>query len=114
MGYATGLSAKDQAGSLDFADIELWPDFDRASVLVLLTGALPSDAPLPATVTLPIPEDAEINAVARMDNLGGLFTDIDFDDTQPGQITLNLTEPVFRIEYYIPYRSDGEQRDYSF
>lgn len=46
--------------TIDSLTIEFWPDYDRASVLVLLTGALPADTTLPATVTLPIPETAHL------------------------------------------------------
>ena len=69
---AKNLSAQQPATVLEFLEVELWPDFDQPALLVLLSGALPADAPLPATITIPLPEAATINAVARIDAQGAL------------------------------------------
>jgi hypothetical protein len=110
---ATNLSAQEPATVLEFLEVELWPDFDQPAVLVLLSGGLPDDVPLPATITLPLPEEATINAVARVDPLGNLLN-MEYDDSVPGQLTLNASDPGFRIEYYVPYKSDGDLREFSF
>jgi len=94
-------------------DIELWPDFDQPSVLVLLTGTLPANADLPATITIPVPAEATINAAARIDAAGDFYS-IEYDDSTPGQVTMEVTEPIFRLEYYAPYSADGNQRSFSF
>ncbi len=79
-----------------------------------MTGTLPDDATFPATVTIPIPEAATINAIARVDEQGAMFTDVESDDSVSGLLTLTLESPTFRIEYYDPYSSDGNDRQYTF
>ncbi len=110
---ATNLSAQEPATVLEFLEVELWPDFDQPAVLVLLSGALPEGAPLPAMITLPIPDEASINAVARVDTLGELLN-MEYDDSIPGQLTFNASDLGFRIEYYVPYKSDGDLREFGF
>lgn len=107
--------AQDPATVLDTLEVELWPDFDQPSVLVLLTGSLPQGTPLPATVTIPLPGEATLNAVARIDpDSGNLFSDVEFDDSVPGELTFTATVPGFRIEYYAPYEAEDEQRSFNF
>lgn len=93
--------------------VDLWPDYDRPSMLVLLTGELPPDAPLPATVTIPLPETADINAVARFGETGGLFADVAYT-VENGRLTLTTPSPRFRVEYYVPYELNGNTRSYQF
>ena len=54
------------AVTLQALDVELWPDYDESAVLVLLTGTLAANTPLPVTVTLPLPEGTDFNVVARI------------------------------------------------
>ena len=70
---ATGF-AQNPASVIDSLDLEIWPDYDKSSVLVLLTGTLPEDTRLPASITLPLPEVAQLNAVARIDSKDGNMT----------------------------------------
>ena len=107
------LAAQEPASVLEFLEAELWPDFDQQALLVLLSGALPANAPLPATITLPLPQEATINAVARVDSQGNLVN-MEYDDSIPGLLTLNVNDPGFRIEYYVPYQSDGDLRKINF
>jgi hypothetical protein len=69
-GYAQG-----RATAIDTLIVDLWPDYDRASVLVLLTGTLSADTKLPATVIFPVPVTAQLNAVARIDSSDGVMKD---------------------------------------
>ena len=55
--------AQDTVTTLDQLTADIWPDYDQPSVLVLLTGTLPDDVAYPATITVPIPDDATVNAV---------------------------------------------------
>jgi hypothetical protein len=106
-------SAQDPVGSVSSLLVSLWPDYDRPSVLVLMTGTLPADAPLPAAVTLPIPASAQLNAVARIDSTGRMIDDILYDSS-PGELTLTTPDPRFRVEYYDAYRAEGNQHSYTF
>jgi hypothetical protein len=107
--------AQNPAPAIETLNIELWPDYDRASVLVLLTGKLPDNIPLPASVTLPLPENGQLNAIARIDQHDGAMKDDIFSapDTS-GSITFITPDPGFRVEYYLPYAINGNQRSFDF
>lgn len=105
------LPAQAQESSPDLATlaIELWPDYDRPTVLVLLTGSLAPSVPLPAKVTIPLPANADIHAVARISTSNTLVDDIVFTETV-GAVTLTTPDSRFRVEYYLPYEQTGEDR----
>lgn len=96
---------------LERLKVAFWPDFDRASVLVLMTGELPADTALPAEVSIPIPDNAEINAVAQVID-GELFS-IEYD-VNDDEITFISTSPGIHVEYYAPYDLAGSRRSYDF
>jgi hypothetical protein len=106
--------AQTPATALERLEIDFWPDYDQPSVLVIMSGVLPSDTPLPATVTLPLPGDASLNAVARVSSDNSLMADISYDESVPGQLTLTTPEQRFRVEYYFPYEADGSERNFAF
>lgn len=109
----TTTRAQQAVDRLQWVTLDLWPDYDRPSVLVLVTGALPDDAPTPAQVTLPLPDQATINAVARISGDNQMVDDIEFtvgDDS----LTLVTPDRRFRVEYYIPYEQDGLRREFQF
>jgi hypothetical protein len=105
---------QDKATAIDSLLIELLPDYDRASVLVLLTGALPADTKLPATVIVPIPKTAQLNAVARIDSSDGQMKDDIFSSPVPNGISFITPDLRFRLEYYLPYAVNNNQRTFSF
>jgi hypothetical protein len=107
--------AQNPVSVIDSLDIEIWPDYDRASVLVLLTGTLPGDTRFPASVTLPLPEGAQLNAVARIDSKSGDMKDDIFSSTDsPGTLTFITSDLRFRVEYYLPYTVDKSQRSFDY
>ncbi|MCI0397141.1 MAG: hypothetical protein L0322_19675, partial [Chloroflexi bacterium] len=105
--------AQAPAGTLAQLAVDLWPDYDRPAVLVLLTGTLPADTPLPATVTLPFPAEATLNAVARITGDNNMVDDVSYDTTN-GQLTLTTPDLRFRVEYYLPYTEEAGQRTFTF
>jgi hypothetical protein len=114
MSMSTGF-AQSPVSVIDALDIDIWPDYDRASVLVLLTGTLPEDTLLPASVTVPLPEAARINAVARIDPKDGNMKDDIFSSTDPpGALTFITPNLRFRVEYYFPYSINGNRRSFDF
>ena len=107
--------AQNPVSVIDSLDIDFWPDYDRASVLVLLTGTLPGDTQFPASVTLPLPQGAQINAVARIDSKDGSMKDDIFSSTDsPGTLTFITSDLRFRVEYYLPYTVDKSQRSFDY
>lgn len=110
----TPSKAQSTASSIESLTVDLWPDYDRAAVLVLLTGTLSDDTALPATVTVPLPEAADFNVVARIDASDGrMKDDIEFS-RESGKLTFTTPDLRFRLEYYFPYTVDGEQRSFTF
>jgi len=99
------------ASGLDFLQIEFWPDYDRPSVLVLLTGAVPAGTTLPVEISVPVPQEAEINAVAEIAEAG--MTSIDYV-LEGETLRFKSATPEFRVEYYAPYMSSGSTRSYDF
>jgi hypothetical protein len=103
-----GARGQGPVTTLENLAIFIWPDYDRPSVLVLLTGTLAGDEPLPAVVTVPLPEDAQLNAVARIDSQERMVDDIPYS-TDAGNLTLTTPDPRFQVEYYLPYRVEDGQ-----
>ena len=111
---ATGF-AQNPVSVIDALNIEIWPDYDKASVLVLLTGTLPGDTRFPASVTLPLPPAAQLNAVARIDSKDGNMKDDIFSSTDPpGTLTFITPDLQFRVEYYLPYTVNKNQRSFDY
>jgi hypothetical protein len=110
----TTAYAQNTAKSLDSLVIDLWPDYDRTSVLFLLTGSLPADTKLPANVTLPFPEKAQLNAIARIDSRDGNMKDDILSSPAPGEISFITPNLRFRLEYYLPYTLNNLQRSFDF
>ena len=114
MPMATGF-AQNPVSVIDSLDIDIWPDYDRASVLVLLTGTLPGDTRFPVSVSLPLPEVAQLNAVARIDSKDGNMKDDIFSSTDPpGTLTFITSDLRFRVEYYLPYTVVKTQRSFNY
>ncbi len=107
--------AQNPVSVIDSLDVDIWPDYDRASVLVLLTGTLPGDTRFPVSVTLPLPEVAQLNAVARIDSKDGNMKDDIFSSTDPpGTLTFITSDLRFRVEYYLPYTVVKNQRSFNY
>lgn len=114
MPMATGF-AQNPVRAIDSLSLEFWPDYDKASVLVLMTGTLPADTHFPASVTLPLPAGAQLNAVARIDRNDGAMKDDIFSVPDPdGAMTFITTDPSFRVEYYLPYTINNNQRSFDY
>lgn len=110
----TPLAQAQTAVTLATLDVELWPDYDEEAVLVLLTGTLTADTPLPATITFPLPDGADFNVVARI-TADGVMTDQGITpQVEANQVTFTMPDNRFRVEYYQPYTAAGNQRNYTF
>ncbi|VAW42424.1 hypothetical protein MNBD_CHLOROFLEXI01-2499 [hydrothermal vent metagenome] len=102
------------AVTLQTLDVELWPDYDRESVLVLLTGTLSANTPLPATITVPLPDDADFNVVARITPDNVMTDEGVTPQLLPNQVTFTMIDGRFRVEYYQPYSASDSQRNFTF
>ncbi|MFQ5484829.1 MAG: zinc ribbon domain-containing protein [Desulfobacterales bacterium] len=114
MPMANGLAQR-PVTVLESLGIEIWPDYDKASVLVLLTGTLARDTGFPASVTLPLPKTAQLNAVARIDPSDDTMKNDIFSSTNPsGTLTFITSDLRFRVEYYLPYKVNNNQRSFDY
>ncbi len=111
-GLAGPLQAQEEVERLEQLVVDIWPDYDRAAVLILLTGRLPASAALPATVTIPVPQGATIHAVAAVASDNQMFETT--YALEAGQLRLTATDQRFRVEYYVPYEADGLARSFSY
>lgn len=113
LGAVQTVAAQATVNQLAGLAVELWPDYDRPAMLVLLTGTLTADTTLPATLTIPIPAEAEIHAVASFNEAGALMSNVDYT-IEDERMTLITPSNRFRVEYYHPYVTDGNEYTYEF
>ncbi len=115
LGLAVPARAQSGTVSIEQLTIDLWPDFDQPSVLVLLTGKLPASTPLPAAVTVSVPAAATLNAVARVTADGTMIDDVQYTlDTAAQTLSITLPDLSFRVEYYEPYERNELERQFTF
>lgn len=119
---ALGLPAQARAQALTrlaTAEVDLWPEFDQPSVLVIYHIALPAQVQLPAELTLRIPSAAgKPNAVAaRQPDASLLNLPYTQEDAGGGwsRLTFSATTAEVQIEYYDPgLTKDGNARHFEY
>jgi hypothetical protein len=89
--------------TIDQFSVQLLPEYDRASMLVICDFSLAATLDLPPTITLRIPNDANLFAVAYND--GGELLNAEYSAPEgPGEwqaVTIKTNgATVYRIEYY--------------
>lgn len=98
--------------------IELWPEYDQPTMLVILRGTLTPETTLPASVTVHIPASANGPHAVAMQDANGQLTDAQFVTTSQANslaVTLQATLPSFQVEYYdSALKIEGEARQYAF
>lgn len=112
-GPISSAYAQSEAPAIETLAIDIWPDYDRTAVLVLMTGAFAEDVSLPAAVTIPLPPGADLNVVARITADNQMTDDVEY--TQLGNdLVFTSPERRFRVEYYFPYTAVGAERQFDF
>ena len=104
--------------SLSALRIELWPEFDRPAMLVILNGTLAPSVSLPASVTVHIPAASGGPSAVAMQDSNGKLLDAQFTATPSSDsiaVNLQTNFAAFHVEYYDPaLKIDGDARDYAF
>ncbi len=94
--------------------IKLWPEYDDPRLLVIIDGELTNPG---SEIRLPIPEGATLNAVASANSSGRLLKN-DWHEEKAedgGRLLVMIPEnPLFRVEYYTNFPSDGAKRTIKF
>ena len=103
--------------SLASVAVDIWPEYDKPSVLVMYNISLSSDVKLPATLTMRIPSSAGQPYALAAKDTSGLFnlqyqTNVDGEWTS---LTFTTSVPEVRLEYYDPsLKKSGAQREYTY
>ena len=99
--------------------IAIWPEFDReAMALVILSGELADEVPLPATVAIHIPASSGAPAaVAYADSDTATLLSLDYDLAAAEAsllVTFTTPGPHFQVEFYDPLSIDTSNRSYTY
>ncbi len=103
--------------ALDTVSVQLWPEFDQPAMLVVYDFTLPEGASLPLDVTLRIPTDATLIAVAYAPagNLLNAPYQEPYEEGGWQLVTLTVdTVAPYHLEYYAPLTRVELQRDYVY
>jgi len=97
--------------------VQLWPEYDQPSMLVITDFKVAGDAKFPMSMKFRIPQDANLIAVAAYTADGTLMNAV-FDGPKPDgewqSFTVTLDTASGRFEYYQPITFNGEQRLFSY
>jgi hypothetical protein len=97
---------------LSSVSVEIWPEYDQPSVLVISHISLSSEITLPFSLVLRVPAQADVFAVAASDPVNGLLN-APYDRTVNGSwATLAITSNSYdvQVEYYDTLVKNGTAR----
>ena len=82
--------------------VSVWPEYDDPRTLVIYRGELAQEIEPPIQIGFPIPKGASINGAGRIGSDGNLLLEphIVSPAGEFDQITINLSQRVFFLEYY--------------
>ncbi|WKZ37147.1 MAG: zinc ribbon domain-containing protein [Anaerolineales bacterium] len=98
--------------------VQLWPEYDQPSMLVIVDFLPAADTALPVDLTFRIPPDANLIAVASHAGSGNFMNSAFSGVGRDGEwqvFTMTLTvNTMYRFEYYQPLTLNGNQRIFSY
>lgn len=115
MVYPSAVGAQGET-KLKSVNVELWPEYDQPSMLVIHEFVVDESTSLPVQVTLRFPKDANLTAVAYFDK-SLINSEFSGPEEQGNWQTVTLNVQSYaphRIEYYQPLTRDGNKREFSF
>jgi hypothetical protein len=99
-------------------NIEIWPEYDRPAVLVILRAALPEGVNLPAAVTLRLPAaSGGASSVAYSATAEGSLLNLKHERASTGEfVTLKFETPqrFFHVEFYEPIATADPARSFRY
>jgi hypothetical protein len=117
-------SAQEQI-AIESVTVSLWPEYDKADMLVINSIILSEDMALPVQLDVRIPANADLHTVA-VGASSEAVSDQDINCKEGKNctmkesgdwlvISINVTQPAIRIEYYDRgLKKDGSQRSYPY
>jgi hypothetical protein len=104
--------------TIDWLQIELWPEYDREEMLVIYRFSLASDVSLPAMMEIHIPYQAGDPYKVAMQDIDGLLYRLDYSTRIENDwvvISFTTPSPDVQLEFYDPrLQISGMQRSYNF
>lgn len=104
--------------TLSNVTVQLWPEYDQPSMLVIVDFQVAAGTPLPVDLTFRFPLDANLIAIAVQSSAGD-FLNAEFTGPAAGgewqSFTMTVDQnAVYRYEYYQPLAFNGNQRIFSY
>lgn len=91
--------------SLDKVEVDLWPEYDKPTMLVIYHIFLPSGTALPTTMNLRIPQAAGAPTNLAFRSQDGQLYNLDYSQAPAGDwstVTFNTPATEIQLEYYDP------------
>ncbi len=103
---------------LSMLQVQLWPEYDQPSMLVIYDFKLPDSTKLPVSVSMTLPKEAHLVAVASQAPDGSLINTDYLGPTVSETlqtITIQIQTPTtYHLEYYQPLARTGNQRQFTY
>jgi hypothetical protein len=115
---SSGFTILQDEITIDWLQIELWPEYDREDVLVIYRFSLSSDVSLPANIEIHIPSQAGDPFKVAMQDIDGLLYRLDYSIRMEDDwvvVSFTTPSPEVQIEFYDPRLLISDtQRSYNF
>ena len=103
---------------LDRLEVQLWPEYDQPSVLLIYDFKLTESAGLPAAVSIHMPKEANLIAVASQ-AADGALVNAEYEGpvaSGDGQVvTVKVqTQTTYHLEFYEPLSKSGTVRQFTY
>jgi hypothetical protein len=116
--FPASLASAQSNITLPLVSVQLWPEYDQPSMLVITDFEIPAETTLPVNLTFRIPKDANLIAVAIYTADGLLDDNVIFDNPKVNNewqvFTMTMTTHAARFEYYDALAFNGNQRNYTY
>jgi hypothetical protein len=105
--------------SIESVNVSLWPEYDKAEMLVINFITLSADTEFPVQLDVRISADAVLHTVAVGETSEGVSDQgIDYSTKKDGEwlvVSINATGPAVQVEYYDPALERNDSlRSYSY
>jgi len=104
--------------TFSMAEVALWPEYDRPTMLVIYRLSLSPQTKLPAEIQFRIPSEAGAPHAVAARQPDGSLVNIPYTQSSAGEwstITFQATSPDLQIEYYDPgLVKNGSNRQFTY